>query len=103
VAAEAYNVGMSFIRVRQVNNGPWGLVVDDVYSRRITGFTFPILLTGPASGSPSVGGNRAVGGSFGNCSGCHTPWETVLSCEENYQDYYGEHSLVSNGTGGVKE
>lgn len=103
VQAEAYSVGISVIRIRQNTNGAWQLVKDDVYARRITAFTFPVLLTGPASGSASVGGNRAVAGTLGNCSGGHTPWDTMLSCEENYQDTYGEHSLVNDGAGGIKE
>lgn len=103
VLAEMYSVGMAFIRIRQEGSGPWTLVKDDIYGRRITASSYPLKLTGPAAGSPLVGGSAWVAGSMGNCSGCRTPWDTVLSCEENYQDFYGEHSLIADGAGGLKE
>ena len=55
------------------------------YARRITGLT-PFDLTGPAKGSKTVGWVNTVKGTFANCSGGQTLWNTVLSAEENYED-----------------
>ena len=50
-------------------------------------------LTGPAAGADEVQGADEVIGTLANCIGGVTAWNTVLTCEENYQDYYGERTL----------
>ena len=50
------------------------------YARRVSGLT-PFYLTGPASTLAAQ-----VKGTFANCSGGKTLWNTVLSAEENYED-----------------
>lgn len=54
------------------------------YARRVTGLT-PIALTGPAKGSAAVNGAVKVQGTFANCSGGRTLWNTLLTCEENFE------------------
>ena len=36
--------------------------------------------------------NTAIG-TLANCSGGITPWRTILTCEENYDMFYGERDL----------
>ena len=88
VAQEKEAVGASVIRVRKEGD-TWEFVEDDEYNRRIDANT-PIDLTGPAAGAEEVQGATEVIGTLANCSGGVTPWNTVLSCEENFQDYYGK-------------
>ena len=83
-------VGGSVIRVRREGNA-WEFVEDEEHNRRIDART-PMDLTGPAAGSEAMKGVSEVVGTLDNCSGGVTPWNTVLSCEENFQYYYGESS-----------
>ena len=90
VDREKAAVGGSVIRVRKEGD-TWKFVEGDGHNRRIDATT-PMDLTGAAAGSDAVGGATEVIGTLGNCSGGVTPWNTVLSCEENFQYYYGESS-----------
>ncbi|WLR53318.1 DUF839 domain-containing protein [Bacillus tianshenii] len=78
-----YNQGGSIIKVHRVE-GKWEMDTTSSYARRVTGLT-PFQLTGAASGSKAVGGAKKVQGTFANCSGGKTLWNTLLSCEENYE------------------
>jgi uncharacterized protein len=91
IAQEKAVVGGSIFRVRKQDN-TWTFVDDDRYNRRIDATT-PMGLTGPAAGSEEVDGADEVVGTLANCGGGVTPWNTVLTCEENFQDYYGERTL----------
>ena len=93
---EKMSVGLSVMRVQRQRDGSWSFV-EDAHNRRVSGFT-KCMLTGPAAGSPAVKGATEVTGSVGNCSGGLTPWGTVLSCEENV-DEYGEPVTERFGSG----
>ncbi|MBV7295924.1 PhoX family phosphatase [Corynebacterium sp. TAE3-ERU12] len=64
----------------------------DKRNRRITGFT-EFAVTGPAAGhellqtSADPSGTKVIG-TFNNCSGGITPWGTMLSGEENVDQYF---------------
>lgn len=59
--------------------------------------------TGPAAGAEEVGGTTEFIGTLANCGGGVTPWNTILTCEENFQDYYGERSEGSQDEAGESE
>ena len=92
ISREKAGVGGAVVRVRKEGDS-WGFVEDDELNRRIDATT-PIGVTGPAAGSPEMRmeGKSEVIGTFANCSGGVTPWNTVLTCEENFQDYYGQRT-----------
>ncbi len=59
-------------------------------SRRIHANT-PMVFSGPAAKSPLLAtpnGNIPLG-TLNNCSNGHTPWGTYLTCEENFNGYFG--------------
>jgi len=60
-------------------------------NRRIDATT-PMDVTGPAAGSDRMRGATEGIGTLANCGGGVTPWNTVLTCEENFQDYYGQRT-----------
>ena len=72
---EMQDVGLSVLRIRRDANRRWQIVASPV-TRRYDA-TSPMRVSGPALQRGSVAGTLA------NCSGCHTPWNTVLTCEEN--------------------
>ncbi|WP_370529811.1 PhoX family phosphatase [Alkalihalobacillus sp. AL-G] len=86
-----YNQGGSIIEV--VNGkGGWELDPASTHARRVTGLT-PIQLTGPAKNSKAVGNVSTVQGTFANCSGGKTLWNTLLTCEENFEYTAGAANL----------
>jgi len=97
-----YNQGGSIIEVYRDKDGTWKMDQDSKYARRITGLT-EIKLTGPAAGSEAVNGAQKVQGTFANCSGGMTLWNTVLTCEENFEDTCVEADLDQTHYGWVVE
>ncbi|WP_045522597.1 PhoX family protein [Neobacillus niacini] len=81
-----YNQGGSIIEVYyDKKDNKWKMDTSSTHARRVTGLT-PFMLTGPAKGTKAVSGATRVQGTFANCSGGKTIWNTVLSCEENFED-----------------
>jgi secreted PhoX family phosphatase len=90
---ESYAVGGSIIRIKLGESGKWEMTQEGDYNRRISGRT-PI----PFSGKVPIAGSFEAVGMVGNCAGGITPWGTILTCEENYDACYGEHSRQPDGS-----
>ncbi|WP_336922111.1 PhoX family protein [Aquipuribacter sp. SD81] len=88
-----YAHGMSVVEVRRRGkDAAWQPLRRSPFNRRITLDT-EFVLDGPAAGSPLLRtsedptGTR-VYGTLNNCAGSTTPWGTVLSGEENVDQYF---------------
>lgn len=84
--------GMSVAHVR-LNAGNWEVVRNSSYNRRIHANT-PMDITGPVRGhadmrtSADSAGVRSLG-TINNCGNGFTMWGTYLTCEENFNNYFG--------------
>lgn len=92
VMLEQYAVGGSILQIRRNDSGNWEVVKDSPYNKRISGRTeIPFAWDQPIAGS-----FKAIG-TVGNCAGGQTAWGTFLTCEENYDTYYGENVRGADG------
>lgn len=90
-------VGVSIVELRNDQQG-WNVNVDGRLNRRITAYT-PMELTGPAAGDQHLKTNAdptgtQVLGTFNNCANGSTPWGTYLTCEENFDGFFGSKNNI---------
>ncbi|MEP1536358.1 MAG: PhoX family phosphatase [Paracoccaceae bacterium] len=87
--------GVTVLEVAPQDNGQYGIVVDSPFNRRIDHNT-PIRIGGPAAGADALktaadpDGTLALG-TLNNCGSGPTPWGTYLTCEENFNGYFGSN------------
>ncbi|MFF5094331.1 MULTISPECIES: PhoX family phosphatase [Actinosynnema] len=93
--------GMSVVLVeRDRRSGQLRPKPDRRYNRRVT-LTSEFRVTGPATGSDLLKtsadrtGTRVLG-TMNNCAGGVTPWGTILSGEENFNQYFANGNAVTD-------
>ena len=87
--------GVSVLKVKKTRHKGWKLVKSK-HSRRITVNT-PVAFSGPAASSALLqnpNGNIALG-TVNNCGAGATPWGTYLTCEENFNGYFGSNGILT--------
>ncbi|MGH2531908.1 MAG: PhoX family protein [Thermomicrobiales bacterium] len=93
--------GISVVEIRRNATGQWEVVLDSPYNRRVTGAT-PMTVAGPAAGhdllkTSADATGASVAGTLNNCAGGLTPWGTYVTCEENFNQYFGNLSALPEG------
>jgi secreted PhoX family phosphatase len=91
--------GASVVEIRRKQNG-WEVKKSSKLNRRITAFT-EMEITGPAAGNDLLKTaddptGRRVQGMLNNCGGGKTPWGTLLTAEENFNQYFGNRGKMSD-------
>ena len=98
--------GVTIIEVAPDDSGQYKIVVDSPYNRRIDHNT-PMEITGPAAGHDMMktaadpDGKMSLG-TMNNCGSGPTPWGTYLTCEENFNGYFGSTDPSFEPTAGMK-
>jgi len=96
--------GVNVLEARRVR-GAWGVQRNSIYGRRVDANT-RMRISGPAAGHALMktvdykiddNGSTPIGmtdgtycyGTVNNCANGYTPWGTYLTCEENFNGYFG--------------
>jgi uncharacterized protein len=93
---ELHAHGSSVVKVSRNADGTWLYDANSSYNRRLSGFT-PMTITGPAAGdvrlqtADDATGTQVLG-MLNNCGGGWTPWGTILTAEENFNQYFANNN-----------
>ena len=88
IETEMTLVGGSLLELKR-NDGQWNVVKNSPLNRRLDAFT-PIPFAWPHK----IKNSSIAIGTMANCAGSITPWGTVLTCEENYDNFWGDRNFA---------
>jgi secreted PhoX family phosphatase len=80
--------GVSVIELEKVG-GEWKPVIAHGNRNRRIHVRTPVSFSGPAAGSALLETGSDPLGTVNNCANGYTPWGTYLTCEENFNGYFG--------------
>ncbi|WP_118138241.1 PhoX family phosphatase [Oceanicella sp. SM1341] len=94
--------GVTVLEIAEGADG-WAVVLDSPYNRRITHET-QMTMDGPAAGSALLRTNAdpegmSPKGTMNNCGSGRTLWGTYLTCEENFNGYFGATGAYEDSEG----
>lgn len=92
--------GFSIVELVLDEQGRWHFDRHSPFNRRVTGST-PIEICGPLRGKARLQTTddphgTTVLGCLNNCAGGKTPWGTILTCEENFDQYFANFEAVTD-------
>ncbi len=106
VIKELNSHGVSVIEINKAG-ASYDYKKDSTFNRRITTFT-EMILAGPAAKTPAMitayskDGSKTRG-TVNNCAHGYTPWNTYLTCEENWAGYFRRITATDNPNRTAKE
>ena len=97
--------GVSIVEIT-LSGDRWEVVRPSSFARRLTGYT-PMRVAGPAAGhalmrTSADPSGTVVNGTLNNCAMGYTPWGTYLTCEENFNQYFGRGPATASQTAGQR-
>ena len=92
VSKEMQMVGGSILHIKK-QQGTWKLQPNSTHNTR-----FDANTSIPFANGEKIEGSKIATGTLANCAGGYTPWGTFLTCEENYDDFFGETEYRDDGS-----
>lgn len=88
--------GVSVVKIARDWRGNWD--IEPSYKNRRIHVNTEVEFSGPVANSPCLGNaaNNVYAGTANNCGSGPTPWGTYLTCEENFNGYFG--STAADGS-----
>jgi secreted PhoX family phosphatase len=86
--------GVNIFEVKRNKKNEWSVQKNSELNRRLHGDATEFEMTGPVAGHPLVQteldkSGKTITGTLNNCGNGQTPWGTYLTCEENFNGYFG--------------
>ena len=100
VLREFYVHGVSVVEVERAASGEWSYKQNSYFNRRLHTLS-EVAISGPARGSVSLATKYSpdgthTRGTLNNCAAGYTPWNTYLTCEENFAGYFRRIAATDN-------